>query len=353
MPNSLRDLVVRVVAQRLKAWAEAVLAEAGEAEPSAAPVTSRVAAPRVAVSLAPAPLEPEEQEFSEGPPAQWLRDAQALHGGPPEDWLKYSRRRPAVPAPAPEPVTELPAEVSREVEAEVERAEPSLVPAEWKESAPRPPPARGEWPVLPSAPAGRERFEWQPVISRVERPAGSAPSEATASPVARPPLPPEPWVVPLPSRPMTSAEPWVVEVAATLPSLGEEPVPTRASGPVAFSAEPFQPAPARRSEPTPLVEALAPLPSGPHAPARNVLALVPAPRELASPEEEEPSPGWPALPSRETGSVSQKATGPSEEQERWPWPELPESSAAEPSEGAALLLSWDRLLRLDREQRGE
>jgi len=345
MRNSLRVLLMRAVAQSLKTWAEAVLLEAGEPGPPEAPVPPRAAAPRREVPAAPVPREPAREETADGPPAQWLRDVQALRGGPPADWLKHARRsagapveRPVVPEPSPLPVVEAPSEESREVE--VERAEPSLLPAEWKESAPRPQPLRGEWPRLPRGPAGRERLEEQPVVPRSEPPSppAAAPLEPRAPLVTRPPHSSELRGEPPPARSVASAEP---RVEAAAPALRrEEPAPTPVSESVAPSAESLPSLPARRSAPAQLVEALAPLPSRPYAPVGNVMAP-PASQALASRQEEPPSPAWPALPE------------PSSVQDHWPWPVLPEPPSTEAADSALLLLYWERLNRLDREQRGE
>jgi len=51
--------------------------------------------------------------------------------------------------------------------------------------------------------------------------------------------------------------------------------------------------------------------------------------------------------------MSSHETEPSKAQDLWPWPELPEPSSPDSPDGAVLLLYWERLNRLDREQRGE
>jgi hypothetical protein len=354
MPTGLRDVLVRMVAQRLKAWAEAVLAETesgAESEPARAPVAPRVAAARVEAPPRAAAPEPVAQEDSEGPPAQWLRDVQALRREPPADWLEYARRSAAPPrdwverrnamAPAPAvveppsaPASASASENSRE--AEVSRAEPSLMPEDWKESAQRPPALRGEWLPPPRGPSGRERTRQQPVGSGEEPPAPSvaAPAEASVPSVAVPPPASEPWVEPRvefrPAQPSTAAEPWVEAPVHALRR--EEPAPAPVAGPVALREEPVPSSPFRRGEPSPLVEELAPLPAWPAAPRENALAPAPAVQALASPFEEE-------APSTSPG--------------RWPWPELPEPSTSDAADGAVLLLYWERLNRLDREQRGE
>jgi hypothetical protein len=86
---------------------------------------------------------------------------------------------------------------------------------------------------------------------------------------------------------------------------------------------------------------MAPFPSRPLAPVGNAVVPVPPSQARAAVSQEVPPPAWPSTPE------------PSKGQERWPWPELPESSSSEATDGAVLLLYWERLNRLDREQRGE
>ncbi|HLL00858.1 MAG TPA: hypothetical protein VK539_09745 [Myxococcaceae bacterium] len=358
MPNGLRDVLVRVVAQRLKAWAEAVLAEAetgAESEPARAPVAPRGAAARVEAPPRADPPEPVENEDSEGPPAQWLRDVEALRGGPPADWLRHARRSAAPPRdwverrnavrPASavvEPDSTTASDEARE--AEVRRAEPALLPEDWQESAARPPALRGEWLTPPRGSSGRERAGQQPVPSRVEPPGPSvvSPAEAVDPSVARPAPSPEPWVEPRPARPSVAAAPRVEAPVGARRS--EEQAPPRAPEPVAPGDAPLPPAPFRRSEPSPPVAALAPLPARPSAPEGNVLPPAPAAPARVSGFEEE------ASSKRPGPSASPELFTP---QDRWPWPELPEHSTSDAADGAVLLLYWERLNRLDREQRGE
>lgn len=360
MPNSLRDVLVRVVAQRLKAWAEAVLAEAetgAGSEPARAPVAPQGAAARVEAPPRAAPPEPVEHEDSEGPPAQWLRDVEALRGGPPADWLRHARRSAAPPrdrverrnAVRPASAVVEPASTSTPAssearEMEVLRAEPALLPEDWQESVPQPPAPRGEWLTPPRGPSGRERAGQQPAPSRVEPPEPSVvpPAEAVEPSVARPAPSPEPWVEPRPARPSVAAEPRVEAPVRALRS--EEPAPPRAPEPVAPRDAPLPPVPFRRSEPAPLVETLAPLPARPSMPEGNILAPAPAAPARSSLFEDE-------APSRRLGPSA--SPEPSTSQDRWPWPELPEHSTSDTADGAVLLLYWERLNRLDREQRGE
>jgi hypothetical protein len=87
-------------------------------------------------------------------------------------------------------------------------------------------------------------------------------------------------------------------------------------------------------------EPLAPRPVSPLEPVANV--VVPMPVLRAHALAEEPSPlARPPMPES------------SNSEERWPWPELPEPQSPESPDGAVLLLYWERLNRLDREQRGE
>jgi hypothetical protein len=65
---------------------------------------------------------------------------------------------------------------------------------------------------------------------------------------------------------------------------------------------------------------------------------------------------WPDLAEKEEQQPAQPpATPPERPGIRWsaPWPELPEALPADPAEAGALLRQWERLSRLDREQRGE
>ncbi|MBN1206804.1 MAG: hypothetical protein JXB05_18115 [Myxococcaceae bacterium] len=66
--------------------------------------------------------------------------------------------------------------------------------------------------------------------------------------------------------------------------------------------------------------------------------------------------GWPAMvagPGREARPAASMFPELPEDRQSLPWPELPEPPSTESAEGAALLLQWERLGRLDREQRGE
>ncbi len=65
---------------------------------------------------------------------------------------------------------------------------------------------------------------------------------------------------------------------------------------------------------------------------------------------------WPDLTEKEEQPPAQPPSeGPERPEIRWsgPWPDLPEASPAESEEAGALLRQWERLSRLDREQRGE
>ena len=65
---------------------------------------------------------------------------------------------------------------------------------------------------------------------------------------------------------------------------------------------------------------------------------------------------WPDLAEREERRLAQQPSeAPARPEIRWtgPWPDLPEVLPAEPAEAEALLRQWERLTRLDREQRGE
>jgi hypothetical protein len=65
---------------------------------------------------------------------------------------------------------------------------------------------------------------------------------------------------------------------------------------------------------------------------------------------------WPDLLEQEEQRLAQRASeAPARPEIRWtgPWPDLPDVLPAEPAEAEALLRQWERLTRLDREQRGE
>jgi hypothetical protein len=65
---------------------------------------------------------------------------------------------------------------------------------------------------------------------------------------------------------------------------------------------------------------------------------------------------WPDLLEKEERQLAQRPSeAPARAEIRWtgPWPDLPEVLPAESAETEALLRQWERLTRLDREQRGE
>ncbi|WP_407737690.1 hypothetical protein [Hyalangium sp.] len=65
---------------------------------------------------------------------------------------------------------------------------------------------------------------------------------------------------------------------------------------------------------------------------------------------------WPELPEESGPGPKPSLNGSfeaSEAQPSRPWPELPQAPVTESPEASSLLLQWERLSRLDREQRGE
>jgi hypothetical protein len=65
---------------------------------------------------------------------------------------------------------------------------------------------------------------------------------------------------------------------------------------------------------------------------------------------------WPPLAERTERELElspQAEPMPAEARRSGPWPDLPEPPPAESAEAGALLRQWERLGRLDREQRGE
>ncbi len=95
-----------------------------------------------------------------------------------------------------------------------------------------------------------------------------------------------------------------------------------------------------KREPEPPVSA-APLPVSQWPAAPRIQSPVPA-----------PSLEWPA----EVASASDGRAGADALPDSggdYPWPELPEPPSPEPADEAVLLHQWERLLRLEREQRGE
>jgi hypothetical protein len=363
---------VRSVARRVMAWAEAVLVQdsaSSESEPApreqGAPGES---ASRQDVKLsepAPAPREAGRVGPPGGPPVQWLRDVQALQMGPPADWVERVRRGAPhllarierVQAPPPAPVPSRPAEPSsqdRRPEFQPRAQEPSLQPVTSTE------PLRSE---QPHEPVQAEMFESPPdqhkgsaprvtpVLAshepKPERPVVHPGLEPRETPVATPPQSGEAAqvlhsgneLIPPPPR-SDSLSPAVLK-----PPEISAPVPPQTSAPV-------EPRPSD-SSPRPVASAEASEPSVASYPWRTG----PAPKPSAAPEVapgEDLSPWiphpWPVLPEEELTPPLRRAA---ETRPSAPWPELPETPLTESPEASALLLLWERLSRLDREQRGE
>jgi hypothetical protein len=379
--NRWRRRLVRAVARRLRAWAEAVLSEA--------PRPGAAGGPALAVPTV-GPVEGAREE-AEGPPAQWLRDVQALRAAsaPPADWV-----------------------------ARVRQGAPQLLARVERMSAPR---AREFVPAAVEAPSRRERQAEPLEAASADQPeraaprtrrtadsveARSKPLEAQAAALRGPPLPsgegrgegardrvPRPtaraqWMNPHPS-PLPKGE----GTSTGTTSSGHElpPVPrTRSLGPATLTqAEPPSAPTTSRSE-TPLPPASEPPRSPapkvvrPPAPIEPLATRVAAPGEQPVPPPppaypwnsephvshgrvprmdrpilrttQAPDP-WPKLVEQFVSEAQPPAGAPSEAPEPrqlgGPWPELPESPQPDPVDGAILLQQWERLSRLDREQRGE
>jgi hypothetical protein len=323
-----RDRLLRALARWIKAWAESILAQAPEPEeqPPAPP---------------PAPREVARARPPSEPPPQWVRDVQSLQAGPPADWVERVRRgapqllSPSERAPSrrhaapPSPPIAAPAVGKHEAP----RVEPPLV------EEPRPrvrsggEDARGEAEERPSRPSGPSAPE---PVRQPYRLAQTGRLESRTLEQTRIIAPPTKSTLAQPESghagsarpPATSLEPregastaWA---EAVVPSVSRQPAPSA-------------PAPTRGPDPVERREWHADSSSPPSG-------REPAPGNAPSAQ---PSLPWPPLPKESLLEAG------SELPSRGPWTELPDAPPTEPSEGAALLLQWERLERLDREQRGE
>jgi len=377
----------------MKSWAEAVLAD--EEEPGPAP--SRVEAPEPA----PPPLMGAVRAppaggaaargmaagGDSGPPAHWLRDIEARGGGPPADWV--TRVRQGAPSLLDRRVHE------GRVAPDAGQVAPLPAQAPVKESRPAPPraptasarEAHGPWgeaptsrlrtpSPLPGVDAGAAEPGRHPSWSAgVDPGAPGTVRPASWSAGLEPPLPP-PGTRPRPSRHTVPRGPPGSETRALPPREGPSPAPGL---PVSFledrssedGAPPRTPAPDSRVVYLPPREILAPRrPERPPTfpgPRVQVLSIegepvgVREPRPHASDEDrgagarrvrepvaeaapvEAPAPHpWPELP---------PAVAPSAEASVWP--ELLPAPAGEPTGALVELREWERLRRLEREQRGE
>ncbi|MDY7227264.1 hypothetical protein [Hyalangium rubrum] len=351
--KGLRAALLRAVAKRMKAWAEAVLSEPVEPETPRAEVSPREEeAPRAEEALPEAPSAPREPRPSHGPPSHWLRDVQALRAGPPAEWVEQVRQsaphllssveKPVSPPPA-VPVFKFPPPARRTAE-QVPSAPRNVATSTPRTRTPEspgvaaqpptreariePPRVASSAPSVPRSPSsGRERREAQPRASMAEAPVVSAATQVSAPPSMPTPnrLRSEPGLAPRATR----------ETASESPVREEELGPVSLLGPILTSM--------------PIAEPARSLGRAEHATGPNTVLQVPrAPARAEAPGD---APKAPPLPA--PGPSPRASSPPSEEWVVCYWPELPEPSSPDPEDAAALLQQWERLDRLDREQRGE
>jgi hypothetical protein len=338
------------MARRLKAWAEAVFSEPSEAKPVSSP------------------------------PTGWLKAMQGLKSGPPADWVEFVRRnarngpvrmanRISAPQPAASaepPPPQLSPLATRGVRAEEKAALPETP------APPKGPSFMGEILAVPRA---EQRVETSGA-SAIETPRAVVPRRAPAPtfqefrverPMERPMHRFEP-------REASSPVPPRREVPEQVPSPGQQVHPPTSRAEAHGPPEPER----TRADGSPVARILAPLTSSPqHTEARSAAAAMPRERiPVAYPWGEEPAVerpiapeqepqedlptlierSWPDLLEKEERQVARPPSEPPARPEiRWtgPWPELPEVLPAESAEAEAVLRQWERLTRLDREQRGE
>jgi hypothetical protein len=313
-----------------------------------------------------------------------------MQSGPPPDWMErvrrgakppvaHLRRRAAVPEPAIVPSPPPAPGSGRQVRVtEPPPASPQRAPERARTEEPRVAPR--ETTPRRRVPSESERQEPPEATRRAVQP-GTPATEQSATPVsrgARPEVQPghsvERPVSRFAARETPVAERQRREPPARVPQLDAEP---RAPAPRAeerrpadpgvprssasFSARPLRPSMRHPGRPVdrpvdsvaPRSPAVAPYPWGEEPTAARRMPPEPASQEelgalLAH--------GWPALagePGREARSAASTFSEASEDRLRLPWPELLEPPPTESAEGASLLLQWERLNRLDREQRGE
>lgn len=373
------------MAWRTKRWADAVLqgprapeeevpAPEAEQAPPAEPVPPAEAAP------------PEQRPPAEagGPPEHWLRDVRALQRGPPADWVARVRKgaphllermglRYRLGQIPPEVAAALAAAERTEAEAEAATGEPPPVipsrevpaPEDLEAGAPRTEPR----PFVPmESPRPMSREVAPAPVSRVPR-AEPAPERPTGAPVSRAPAPPPSSPAPgeAPARARAPrVEPAPAEAPARepeAPRVARERAPRVSHAPLPPSvhraaAMPPRPAP-------PISRALEPEPPAPEGvtPPTGGAVLAPAPpmaaeslayRGTHASSREPTFRPQPVLRARtEVLRVDVPVPVPMlAEREAPVWPELPEAQVSESVDGAAMLREWERLRRLDREQRG-
>lgn len=395
--------LTRFVAWRAKRWADSVLhgrraseaeasapeqASPAEATPPSEPVSSQEAAPP---SEAPPPSEPFAEGAPSGPPAHWLRDVGALQRGPPADWVERVRKG------APHLLERMglryrPGQIPPEVAAAlvaVERPEPEVAPEEPQAGEA---PSEAPSPVPEPMEAGARRSEPRP-FAPLESP-GQARRVLAPAPVQQAPAPVQqaPRVEPGPERPVGAPVSRALAPTPSKPSpgeAGEVPAPARvppeAPRPEAPARVPEAP---RVTRPRAPAVARAPLPPVERAasvqPPRPPVARAP---ELEPPAPEVTAPTRGAVlapaPPLEAESLAYRAAQASSREPTFRpqpagrvrtevlrvdvpvpvlsarearvapvWPELPEAQGAESVDGSAVLREWERMRRLEREQRG-
>lgn len=385
--------LTRFVAWRVKRWAGSVLhgrrapeeegaapeqAPPAEAAPPSEPVSSQEAAPP---SEAPPSPEPFAEGAPSGPPAHWLRDVGALQRGPPADWVERVRKG------APHLLErmglryrlgQIPPELAASLVA-VERPEreSELPPGEAPSEAPSPLPEPLEAgarraeprPFAPIESPLQARRELAPapvqraprVAPRPERTVGAPVSRALAPPVSEP-LPGEAGEASAPARvPPEAPHP------EAPPREPEAPRVTRPRAPAVERAPlpPVERAASMQPPRSPVTRAPEPEPPAPEvaAPARGAV-LAPAPpleaeslayrAAQASSREPtfRPQPAGRARTEVLRVDVPVPVLAPREARVAPVWPELPEAQGAESVDGSAVLREWERMRRLEREQRG-
>lgn len=374
---------------RAKDWADSVLhgppapeeeasasepvAMPQEAAPPSEPLPSEEAAPP-GEAAPPSALMPPEQAEPSGPPEHWVREVLSRRGGPPADWVERVRKG------APHLLErmglryrlgQIPPEVAASLVA-VERPEPA--PESLEEEAPSEAPT----PSVESLEAGAPRAEPRPFMP-VEPP---RPERREVAPV---PVPQVPRIEPGVERPVGPPVSRSLASPAPKRAPAEAPAPVRAPREEARAEAPAREVEAPRvSRQRAPVVARAPLP-----PVERAPAMQPSPPVVRAPEFEPPAPevaaptGGAVLASAPPMEAERLAYRGSQASAREPtfrpspagrsrtevlrvdvpvptlaarearvWPELPEAQGAESVDGVAVLREWERLRRLDREQRG-
>lgn len=376
--------LMRFVAWRAKAWADAVLRaphapeeEARAPGPEQPPPAEHAAPPPEAAPpevSPPSELAPPAEAGPSGPPAHWVRDVGALRRGPPADWLARVRRgAPHLlermglrygPGRFPPEVAAALASLVRPGEGEVPSEAPIPMPEPLEAGAARAEP-RPFLPVQPPRQVGREAATVAiPPVPGVAR----APAPPAGFPVARAPLVPPstrapgeaPALVARAPRMEPSPEAGAPEVEtpraapSRVPGVARAPMPSVARAAAVQPGAPFARAP--ELEPPPAPEAptggavLAPAPPmevesvayrGTQA---STLEPTFPPRAFARPRTEVLRVEVPVpvpVPVPEVAALEAPV-----------WPELPEARETESMDGPAVLREWQRLRRLEREQRG-